>query len=240
MKKCFALLLAIAMLVTLAACGDKKVTPITSSPDTSETTVSVPERTPAANVDPTEMEWGITDNGSYTSDFWYPENGSKAEYILFQNANSDLAPAGCSYIKIVNGEEIEDLPCATDEEGNLIDAANSGKIKIAFLDKFTAYDYVADVWYSRGNMQSLSALLSGKSLVGDKYPEDTLKLMADGTTAEFYDGENYTGTWTLESPSVVNVVRDGKDYVMHFQIKYDESGKITGLAEGSFSSYVFV
>lgn len=119
----------------------------------------------------------------------------------------------------------------------MIDADNAGKIKIAFLDDFTAYDYVADAWYSRGDMPALLAQLSGKSLVGEKYPEDSLQLKADGTTAELYDGESYTGTWTLASPTVVNITRN--DSVLHFKIQYDETGKITGLAESSFSSYIF-
>lgn len=238
MKKLFALLLALTMLVALAACGDKKDNGTTDAPEAEQTTAA-PERIPAANVDPTEMEWGMADNGSYTSDFWYPENGDTSAYILFQNANSDYAPAGCSYIKIVNGEEIEDFPCATDTDGNLIDAENSGKIKIAFLDRFTAYDYVADVWYSRGDMSALLAQLSGKKLVGEKYPEDTLELKADGTTAELYDGENYAGTWTLASPTVVNITRGDPDDAISLKIRYDETGKINALVESSFSSYIF-
>lgn len=236
MKKLFTLLLALTMLVSLAACGDKKGTGTTDAPEAEQTTAA-PERIPAANVDPTGMEWGLAENGSYTGDFWYPENGDTSTCILFQKANSDYAPAGCSYIKIVNGEEAEDFPCAVDADGNLIDADNAGKIKIAFLDDFTAYDYVADAWYSRGDMPALLAQLSGKSLVGEKYPEDSLELKADGTTAELYDGESYTGTWTLASPTVVNITRN--DSVLHFKIQYDETGKITGLAESSFSSYTF-
>lgn len=238
MKKLTALLLAIVICLTLVACGDKEPTEPSSTP--SETTAQeTVKREPKANVDPVSMEWGMKADNDYTSDFWFPENGNKTEYILFQNTSSEYAPAGCSYIKIINGKETLDFACAVDNEGNLIDASNTGKIKIAFLDNFTAYDYVAEVWYSRGDMQALNDQLSGKKLISENYPEDTLELKADGTTAELYEDYSYTGTWELAAASVVNVTQDGSDYVKHFTINYDENGKITGISEGSLSTYVF-
>lgn len=238
MKKIITFVLAVTILFTITACAAETEPGVTQTNAPETSTTPEPTPVPIPNIDPTKMNWGMVDmEDHYGYDFWYPTSGDQSEYIYFMQ---NLSESVCSYIKVINGKETESFGCIVDNDGYLIDSNSEGKIKIAFVDNFTAYDFVTDKWYSRGDTEAIMAQFSGKSFIG-KSDKFTLELKEDGTTTECFNGGDFTGTWELVAPTVLVILRDGdsEDYAMKYVITYDADGNVDKITYEESNPYSY-
>ena len=184
--------------------------------------------TPAANVKAQDLECGMADNGDDTSDYWYPEGVKGDEYMFFMNAGSE---SGRSVYFVKAGETTGDYWLKETDEGHLV-PENGEEVDLLIYDNFTCYEAVSGVWYSRGDEKELTEQLSGVYARQEDGPA-SVELNADGTAKLIFGEDEYPGTWTLSSPTVLTFVdEDGRDST--YYVVYDADGKITGISDGFY------
>ncbi|NLW70624.1 MAG: hypothetical protein GX061_06040 [Eubacteriaceae bacterium] len=185
---------------------------------------SFADLTPSANIMPKDINRGmIRDNESTsgTSDKWYPNGEEGDVFIFFVQAMSE---SGISY-HIMNGDIDKTVWCKVTNENHLVNEKDDDEVKIdiVFYDPFTAYDYVSETWYSRGDYDATVALLKGKTFVKEGDSESSFTFNEDGTYKELWKGIERSGEWKIENATQVTIGRS------EYDLAYDEKGNLIGL-----------
>lgn len=253
MKKTLALLLSLSLMLTLAACGggpgnDGQTTApvpgVTLSPDDEKTAArQLPD--PAANINPSAVFEGqfLDERGSPKSDYWYavPANEDIPEYFyLMPVTNIYWAPdphdtSLTNLLETSYGFVTDDnnhcVPEETDDDGS------EPAFDIVFIDPFTAYDYVRESYYIRGDLsyEEATEQLNDTEYVlnieeydefyadepGDCYG---VSLNSDGTAVSWENSYEAEGEWELVGVDYLRLYFDyeSEDYY----IFRDDNGNI--------------
>jgi len=249
MKRFVALILAVLMVFSLAACGkkDEAKAPENAAPAAGPDNQSTPapvvpmdqvNKTDAeANVAPDQINLGVSGAEAHVGDAWYLDGDKTKDYIYFEAA--DNAESGLAYVKMVGGERAETILCAVTAENHLVDQdAEDGKssIDIVFHDDFKAYDHVSGQWFVRGDPEVLGQIFVGVQFKCQDNETNTLIFNADGTGLEVFEGEEDEISWLMDSASTVKYNDGDYDYVL--EIVTDENGKLVSLNEQNLRIFV--
>jgi len=219
------ILLGLLPMLLLAPCGCAKED---NAPETASIATAQPTQTPEpeAKYDPVNLQPGSRKDNDNTSDLWYPNGVPGSSYIYFTNA---LCSAGICYDRVEDGEIAGGTMCAETEGMHLVNETDSSseKIDIVFLDAFNCYDYVTKTWYSRGDLEAYNALFADTVMAAENDETNTYTINADGTVTEMYEGEEYTGTWEIETDTRIDFRIDDYDY--RFDIVFNEDGSVDHL-----------
>lgn len=241
-----ALLMSVVMLFTLTACGSKDELAETAPEEGAADIAVIPAETqapveegdsPAANIDPSQINIGQAIDEVHTGDAWYKDGVEGGDYIYFELAdNSDL---GLAYVKVEGGERVDTLLCAVNAAMHVVDAGvaeSESSIDLVFVDNFQIYDYKSNTWYVRGNPETLSTIFTGITFACQDDETNTIILNADGTGTELFQGTEDELTWVMDSASTVKYNDGSHDHVL--QIVTDESGALISLSEQNFRIFV--
>lgn len=240
MKKILILVLTLAMVLSLAACGSKETAADSSA---SGETATVPEgavivesEDADALVDPAALNLGVSYDESHTGDAWYKDGVKGGSYIYLEEADNSDAGLACT---LVDGDSSKTWLCTVTSDNHLIDqdaADGQSEIDIVFTDIFTAVNNVDGSKYIRGSADEIAQLFVGKELVEQENSANTLIFNADGTGKEVYDGVESELTWELDSASTIKFADGENEFSM--TISLDENGAFKGLYEMNFRTYV--
>lgn len=230
MKKLFSVMIALALLISLAACGaPSNVDPdATTSSNPEANNLSLPD--PAANVDPDNMDWGWHDYDenlpSGTSDMWYPiEKGdSSNEYLYFMN--------GRGIHKGIGEDESSSSWTVTDDLHIVVDPEyaeySEFDYDIVFMDNFILFDYVSGKYYSRGDQEKYNALYSGKTFTHDE--NRYIEFHDDGSATYFYNGEGENCEWEVLAQKIA-VLKYSDGYVGNYYTFFNDDGSVNYFCE---------
>lgn len=242
MKKILILVMACAMLLTFAACGEEaKPAEVTAAPAAEATAVPeaaviVKSEDADAVIDPLSLNLGVSTDETHSGDAWYKDGVSTESYIYLEKA--DNSKSGLACVLVTNGTPKTWL-CKVTADRHLVDQdAEEGKseIDLVFTDIFTAVNNADGTKYSRGTAESISQLFVGKQLVEKENNANTLIFNADGTGKEVYDGKEYTLKWELSSGSTIKFADDENEFNM--TIAVDKEGKLESLYDMNLRTYI--
>lgn len=249
MKKTVIFILALAMLLSLAACGSKQEPAPVEEPAPTEAPVTetqtqtpvvsgdkiddVSGLTAAANLDPTAVDMGATG----AEDKWYKDAVEGDSYITFSAADNSAVKLACT--KVEAGSIAKTWLCTTTNENHLVDQeAEDGKsdIDIVFVDALKAYDAASGTWYVRGNAAELAKLFTGKQFAEKDNADNTLILNADGTGKEVFEGKEEEVKWEVSSAAALKYVDDEHEHTL--TVVTDAGGNLVSLDEQNFRSFL--
>ncbi len=212
MKKIIAILLCVCILVGFASCGG-------------DSGMDYSKLEPAANVKVDEIDPGMVREGDKTSDEWYPNGEEGNGYIFFTYGSSGFV---LTFVD-KDGNELDSFsPEVEDEHLKYYDSNSELAADIVFYDVCTAYDYVGETWYARGNVAEMKAYVAGRKFINQAYPDESIQLNEDGTFNEVYEGDEYEGTWDILNATQIKL--DYGSYYDDYDLIFDEKGNCTGLA----------
>lgn len=229
MKKRTVLIVAIACVVAvtaiLAGCSG-------SPSDTPKETDPFAQMTPEANIRPLYIDPGQLDSGERSSDVWtgYRDGKKTGErlfltYVLGSDSlfsitaldeNGDRVDDRSQFTNV----ESEDRYLATPED------AEGARYDIVFNDNFTAYDYVSETWYTRGDMEKLLAEFPG-AWTSSQNGDFQLTFKEDGTFESIYRGDvNGAGSYTMKANNIVQLQYEDREWASR-KVEFAEDGKLT-------------
>jgi len=202
MKKLLAILLMLCMLFSLAACGKDKGAE-------GQQPLEVSYDAPAANVNPTFMNWGSRREVENSADLWYPNGKIGEEDIYFAYGESS---AGIVYYHVKDGAAVGQAACSLTEDLHLVTEGEGTDIDIIFPSDFHAYDLKTETWYIRANPDFMMGLFVGKNFTEKNDSGNTLIFNSDGTAVEVYQGTEYPGTWKIINSTTVRFTISEEEY----------------------------
>ena len=245
MKKVLVLVMACAMLLTFAACGETaKPAEVTAAPAAEATAAPAASEAPVvaksegadAAVDPLSLNLGASVNEAHSGDAWYKDGDKSGSYFYLEKA--DNSKSGLACVLVTDGTTKTWL-CKVTADGHLVDQdAEEGKseIDLVFTDIFTAVNNADGTKYSRGTAESISRLFVGKKFVEKENNANTLIFNADGTGKEVYDGKEYDLKWELSSASTIKFTDSENDF--NLTIGLDKNGALESLYDMNLRTYV--
>ena len=143
----------LSMLLCLCACAKKKDEAQNTAPEVSYDA-------PAANVNPTFVNWGNRRGVDNSADPWYPDGKYGEDYIYFAYGESS---AGIVLSHVKDGVEVANAACGLTDDLHLVTESGSMDVDIIFPSDFHAYDIKTETWYIRANPDFMRGLFAGKS-----------------------------------------------------------------------------
>lgn len=248
MKKALALILALAMLAALTACGKpdpNKPTKAPSETTIKETTVRHPPK-PAANIDPYFFQSGWNDNLEFEddedredryeagADIWYPMDIGPNDYTYMWFND------GPALTMIIDGEEVVDGFYDWDDDFHLVPNEGDpfrqcrGDFDIVIIDNFTIYDYLTDMYFTRGDQAEYNAIFEGETYTN--YDEDSgeyfsIEFGPGGIAYVDDNGEDsWEVYWEVQSQREVHTWNDDDEFTDALYIFYNGDGTVDYLA----------
>ena len=234
MKKTLLLALIAAATLGMTACEkDKPAEPETET-ETEVETEKEPELSPEekypATVSPFDLHPGSLNSDEDTSDRWYPEGDTNAEYYftLTQTSQRDDC-VGLSFCLYKTDGDMCDMPLRDGGNGHAItkefqlmaDKSQSFDFDFTFQDNFTCYDFKSgkvwkrchpdygckdQAWYDN----AFAGLVAYRDLAGGKYQQ--IVMNEDGTFVESVTGmDDMTGRWIVKAANVLDLVYDNPE-----------------------------
>ena len=169
-------IVALAMVSSLAACGNKEPEATTAADNVSSTEIETVAETEAAteeaidpaeqypaNIDPSAIHPGSLNSDEDTSDRWYPNGDTSSElcFTLTQTSKQDdcVGLAFCLYKLDASGNEIDmcDMPLRDGGNGHgitpeftlMADKSQTYEFDLTFQDNFTCYDFKTNTVWKR-------------------------------------------------------------------------------------------
>lgn len=192
MKKILALLIAMMMVFTLAACGDNGETPSGSGTTDPGTSTSQPEQQSGSTSDD-EKTHDLTTIEGYLAQFGLTENFLKTPSFTRFNGSKNLSTQEITGINVYQSEVMNDAQkeaWAKSVNDALIAASDDGKIS----NTPYAVEYSLDVDYSRGTL-----LFVGTIQVNGKAANFTFSI-TNGLDAENPDDSYPAAVFGIEYP----------------------------------------
>ncbi|MDY3129149.1 MAG: hypothetical protein SOW20_03880, partial [Berryella intestinalis] len=215
----------VAVTAILAGCSG-------NPPDASKETDPFAQMTPEANIQPLYIDPGQLDSGERSSDVWtgYRDGKKTGERLVLTYV---LGSGSLFSIDLLdeNGNKVDDRSQFTNVESEdrhlaTPEDAEGARYDIVFNDNFTAYDYVSDTWYTRGDMKKLLAAFPG-TWTSSQNGDFQLTFKEDGTFESIYRGEaNGVGSYTMKAGNVVQLQYDDREWASR-KVEFADDGKLT-------------
>lgn len=173
-----------------------------------ENSSAEPQREPAANIDPRDINVGILQDDDRTSDVWYVDGDQSKGGVFFTRAAND---AGRTVTWVdESGDELPDNGWYMEVTDNHLKSDDSGQSRscdFVFYDEMTCYDAVDGLWYIRGDrtIDEYRALFAGKTFVDSTDDAWYLEFEADGTGTKHASGKAYAVVWDVTSTNVLDL-----------------------------------
>lgn len=204
MKKLFAILLCVLMIISFTSCK--------SEDNTEEVNTNAPETT----IDPRTVDWGYNEEKD-EYDRWYLQGTDDVIYIYFTQDNvGSFENCICTYNLVKSGVVKESISLCYNSDNSLTPALSSNTyIELVFEDYFNVYDYATDSVYSRGNSEEYNSYFNDKTFTTED-GNYSLSFTSDKTFSELSndataDSKDVSGKWEIVSPKTLVLTKDEKD-----------------------------
>ncbi|MBR5420633.1 MAG: hypothetical protein IK115_05750 [Lachnospiraceae bacterium] len=233
MKKSCVFALIAAAALCLGGCQKEKpeeTTPVEPTEAAAEEPELSPEEKYPATVSPYDLHPGSLNSDEDTSDRWYPEGDTNAEYYftLTQTSQRDDC-VGLSFCLYKTDGDMCDMPLRDGGNGHAItqefqlmaDKSQSFDFDFTFQDNFTCYDFKNgkvwkrchpdygckdQAWYDN----AFSGLVAYRDLSSVKYQQ--IVMNEDHTFVESVTGmDDMTGRWEVKAANVLDLIYDNPE-----------------------------
>ena len=234
MKRKLCVVLALAMALSITACGGKGKTTETEATTEATTEAKSPEEMYPATIDPRDIHPGSLNSDEDTSERWYPEGDTSSAmcFTLTQTRPEDdcVGLAICFYKTIDgNDDDLIDMPLRDGGNGHAItkeftfmkDKSETYDFDFTFQDNFTCYDFKSGKVWKRAHPEygckdqswyddAFKGLVAYRDLAsGAKFQQ--IVMNDDGTFVESVtDMDDMTGRWEVQGSNVLMLIYDNE------------------------------